>query len=311
MHVVLRKANERTASAAEKLISSQCPPEIGLTLIEERPFEKALKACYNAGLDAGREWTVTIDADMLLLPGAIDRLVESAIAMPECNIELEGRVFDKVIGVYRPAGLRIYRTELLDRAMKLIPPYGQVIRPEYETLQAMGRLGYPSRFIPDVLALHDFEQFYFDLYRKSFVHARKHAWLVGSILERCQANIVTDPDFLVILKGLWDGLTTNDTVSIDRQLFVEKGERALQELGLMEKEPIETEAFIRNFESFSAEAMQGHDIPNMETYDQPTPSLPPGLAGSVVHRIRKRGLLRGSVASFGALLCKIGRSLDT
>ncbi|QQO52292.1 MAG: hypothetical protein N838_01720 [Thiohalocapsa sp. PB-PSB1] len=309
--LVLRAAGERTASVSEALIKAQCPSDVELTLIDEQPFEKALQACYRAGLEAGRDWTIMIDADLMLLRGAIEGLLRAAAEQTSSHVQLQGRIFDKITGVYRSAGPRIYRTDLLEQALHLIPASGQAIRPEYETLQAMERLGHPSRFVPDVFALHDFEQFYCDLYRKAFVHARKHAWLVGSMLERCRDNLADDPDFLVMLKGLWDGLTMSDEVSIDRRLFIDKGEMALSELGLTEKEPLNTEIFMRNFECFVADATQNYELPPMAIYDKPQEPVPSGLRGSVVHRVRKRGLLGGSVASFGALLCKMGRALDS
>ena len=312
VHVVLRTANERTVFISEALVRAQCPPDVGVTLIKERPFEKALRACYQAGLDAGQRWTITVDADVMILPGAINGLVKSAETMPQCNVQLEGRVFDKVLGVYRPAGLRIYRTDLLHRAMRFIPPMGQTIRPEYETLLAMGRLGFPSRFVPDIFALHDFEQFYIDLYRKAYVHAYKHSWLVSDLLKRCRDYLKNDPDFLILLKGLWDGLTMNDAVSIDCSLFKEKAVKALQELGFREKEPINVEEFLESFRTFSSEATRGYTVPPKDTCDTPVlQPLPHGFRDSVINRTRKRGFLRGSVASFGAFLAKIGRALDS
>lgn len=310
-HVVVRAANERTASASESLIKRQCPLEAKITTVNQYPFEKALRASYQSGIDAGLDWTITVDADTLLLPGAIRGLVAAAEAMPQNYVQLQGRVFDKIMGVYRQAGLRIYRTALLNKAINMIPDPGQAIRPEYATLQAMGELGHPSRFMPDIFALHDFEQFYFDLYRKAFVHARKHTWLVGPMLERCRANLFNDPDFRFILKGLWDGLTTDNAVSIDRRIFVEKGENVFKELGINEKASLKTEAFIRDFEAYAVKTMRDYEAPPMEIYDRPIPPIPPGLRGSVVHRIRKKGMLGGSIASFGALLCKFGRLLDS
>ena len=178
---------------------------------------------------------MALDADILLAPNAIVELIRAAELMPPHYVQVQGRIWDKILGMYRQAGPRIYRTELLQRALEYVPEAGSEIRPELYVLEQMRKLEHPSRRVSPILGLHDFEQYYRDLYRKSFVHAKKHLELVPHIVQRCSCNLAGDSDFLVILKGLWDGLVYRGSVSIDSTRYLDSFHRAQAELRLEEK----------------------------------------------------------------------------
>jgi hypothetical protein len=235
VHVVVRSANERTTSVATQLACAQLQPDHDISVIAEVPFEAALRATYTIALDVGKKWTMALDADILLAPDAIAELIRAAELMPPHYVQVQGRIWDKIIGTYRPAGPRIYRTELLKLALEYVPEAGSEIRPESYVLEQMGKLGFPSRRVSPILGLHDFEQYYRDLYRKSFVHAKKHLVFLPNILQRCSYHLGGDQDFLVILKGLWDGLMYRGSVSIDSTRYLDSFHRAQAELGLEEK----------------------------------------------------------------------------
>jgi hypothetical protein len=160
LHVVVRSANERTISVATRLACAQLQSDNDICVIAEVPFEAALRATYTIALDAGKKWTMALDADILLAPNAIAELIRAAELMPPHYVQVQGRIWDKILGMYRQAGPRIYRTELLQRALEFVPKAGSEIRPEFYVLQQMGKLGHPSRRVSPVAGLHDFEQYY-------------------------------------------------------------------------------------------------------------------------------------------------------
>src|SRR5690625_1444068 len=86
------------------------------------------------------------------------------------------------------------------------------------------------------MALHDFEQYYKDIYRKSFVHARKHPDLLPDMIKRAVLLKDKDPDYLVMLQAIWDSLIENVEVGIDTRLYTETAENALNKLNLVEKD---------------------------------------------------------------------------
>ncbi|MBL0226738.1 MAG: hypothetical protein IPQ16_14535 [Geobacteraceae bacterium] len=285
-----------------------------LSIVQECPFEAALRKCYEIGIESGKKWMVTVDADVLLSHGSIASLLFAAEQMPGNYFQLEGRIYDKITGIYRQAGHRIYRTEYLKKAINLIPKDATQIRPEYFTLQQMGQLGYLSRRVANVVGLHDFEQYYGDYYRKAFIHAVKHKWHVNSYIERC-ARYHQDVDFLVILKGLCDGLESNDNVSIDKSKFIVKSRVALDEMGIIEKEPINnTKSFVHNFESNYAETVSKYSIPDFQTQDETVFPVADescfGWYNKTKLNFERLGPINGSVSLVGKLLKHIGQYLD-
>lgn len=285
-----------------------------MSVISEVPFEVALRATYEAGIRAGKTWTVTLDADVLLSNDAISNLLEHARQMPTNYLQLEGRIYDKILGTYRRAGHRVYRSEFLPDALGQIPPPGIQIRPEYFTITEMGRLGHASRYVGCVVGLHDFEQSYSDLYRKAMVHAKKHTYLAPALIERCAERMHDDTDFLVVLKGLWDGLTTKASLTIDRRAFVDRASEALQVLGVREKDRIEDEdRFAKGFAQMFARIVSQERAPDIPVADDPCKSeaaADPGWVGKAQLRIAKHGWAKGCTASLGALLKLVGHRLD-
>jgi hypothetical protein len=312
MILVIRSSNERTFAVCKELCLSNSL-KINLSIVQECPFEVALRECYKIGIESNKKWMVTIDADVLLFKKSIERLIYNAELMPPEYIQLEGRVFDKITGMYRQAGHRVYRIKFLPLALNQIPSDGTQIRPEYYTLQQMGRLGYPSRRIPDVLGLHDFEQSYFDIYRKSFIHARKHPYWVKDMIERCAKLLHKDLDFLVILKGLWDGLTTKDSLSIDRRKFSCLWEKARKTLLLDEKPPMnDIDGFIQSSPALFERIKSQNPSPIFVTMDEPSAEMTKknGWSPGVKRRISKHGAIKGSIAILGGFLTRIGKILD-
>ena len=239
--IVIRTADERTAAVCTELVSSQAR-RANIQVLNERPFEAALRKTYETGIRLAAPWTMTVDGDVLLRNGAIEDFVASAEELPSNFVQIEGRVHDKLVGSYRQAGHRIYRTALLSKALQLVPNPGEQIRPEFSVLHKMALLGHPSRRIGAVLGIHDYEQFYRDLYRKAFVHANKHPELIHHFVTRAKASMQYDLDFKVFLRGLRRGLEHSGPVHIDVAAF---GDRAaeLTSLGLQERPRLQPDAF--------------------------------------------------------------------
>jgi len=296
VHVVVRSANERTTSIAKRLARAQLGSDDNISVIAEVPFEAALRATYMIALDAGKKWTMALDADILLSPNAIAELRREAELMPPHYLQVQGRILDKIIGMYRQAGPRIYRTALLRRALEYVPEAGCEIRPESYVLQQMGELGHPSRRVSPMLGLHDFEQYYRDLYRKSFVHAKKHAELVPQLVERCSRNLHDDPDFSVILKGLRDGLAHRGPVAIDSIRYIESFHRAQKELRIHEKSELSDErqfetsipCYLQLVTKTPPSASEMDDLPPVARSDvegPPTETRKRGFAGRLFRRL--------------------------
>jgi glycosyltransferase involved in cell wall biosynthesis len=306
--IVIRSSGERTLEVCEKLLQSQSK-DFKIHIIEEQPFDAALLSCYKIGISSGADWLITVDADMLLIDGSIETLLLEAEAMPDNYFHLQGTIFDNITGTIRWAGPRIYRTTYLGKAITFLESSESRIRPEYSTIQFMIQCGYPSRSISQTLCLHDYDQFYKDLYRKAYIHAIKHEELLIELIRRCKLLMDTNPDFRVILKGLVDGVGSTDAVSIDTRLFHKKAEVALSELNLEEKSSIHHSVSEQAKKEFNAvrgmEYTQRYQdyISNTDKRDS--------LWGNLKLVLSKKGIIRGVLFLVGASMAKMGERIKS
>ncbi|MCH2213510.1 MAG: hypothetical protein MK110_19605 [Fuerstiella sp.] len=253
--IVIRSAGERTTQLCESLLSRQVVPE-HIRTIREVPFSQAVIRTFELGLKFGLPWTVAVDADVLVHPRAVHSLVALAEAGCASDFRLDVRLIDKLFGVPRCVGMHLYRTSHLDQALCFARACERVHRPEYHVVEQMRTVGYTDSEVEAVLGLHDFEQFYGDLYRKGFVHAQKHAELQEPLTRMWKRWSVVDPDFQAVLAGSKSGRDTGGTAVTDARQFT----RSLADLGLKnlsEKPPLEIDdpvaqdldVFIGDFDS--------------------------------------------------------------
>ncbi len=293
--VVVRTAGERTAAICRALLLRQLPAG-HLHLVDERPLEAALRRCYQIGIDSGAEWMMTVDADVLGRAGAVPDLLRRAIRMPQRYVQVEGRIRDKLRGGYREAGHRVYRTRYLSRALAALPRDGAEIRPEFATLERLSRQGYPSLKCGIRFGIHDYEQYYRDLYRKAFVHGQKHPHWTLEVLPRWKAQADHDPDFAIAMRGYCDGLQSATPARIDARRYADDAARAMHQLGLAEKAPLDDDP-----ETLAAiEALQAVVLATAPD-DEPAP------AGARLRALYRRfGVARAGLAVFGSWLNRLG-----
>ena len=298
--VVIRTVNERTFKTCRSLVLRQVSKQI-VHVVNDQPFEATLKRCYQIGIDSSAEWMMTLDADILLREGAVESLLSAAQRMPPDYIQAEGLVFDKLTGLYRKAGHRIYRIQHLKTAIRYIPEHRVEIRPEFSVLTKMMSLGFPSLEISEVYGIHDYEQYYADIYRKAFIHANKHPEWISRFVNRWKENAPIDSDYLVGLRGLYDGLLSQSEKFIDRRDYTLDAKRALKELGITEKSQLEDEDKTEYVKSI---LNQAGPIPNSKL-----------KKATKLHKknLREKYLILGPWRLipylFGASLCKLGNKI--
>ena len=299
--VVIRSAGERTVEACKASVLKQVRKEC-LYVVQECPFEAALQKTYEIGLESNADWLMTLDADVFLREDAVSKLLLEAEKLPAHYFHIEGLVHDKLTGMYRKAGHRLYRTKYLQTARQLIPRDGSEIRPEYAILQRMETKGFPSLEINAVFGIHDYEQFLRDIYRKAFVHAHKHPNWLPQLFTRFKHLANKQDDFRIALRGLYDGLLSFDEVKIDTRDFVGAADNALEELGLQEKEPMS----IEEYDSRWVEEILA------ETGELPCSQDSNSLNAKLVRlksRYDRLGTLRIVPYFFGAMLCDVGATI--
>ena len=232
--VIVRSANERTRDLSHYLLCDQIPKD-NIVVISEYPFTRALRSSFKRAIDLMRPWTLCVDADMLLRRNSVQTLLSWASEADSKTFQVQGHLFDKMFCGPRRAGPRLYRTSLLPKALDCLPSDHISVRPEAFVCKQMATLGYLSIHKHLTLGLHDFEQYYRDIYRKAFVYAHKHAVYLHHLEPLWQRLAGEDPDYRVALWGLRDGRLSHGTVSLDARCFPQDLSPQLDRHGLREK----------------------------------------------------------------------------
>ena len=264
--VVIRSVEERTTKLCEKLILKQGLSEDCVHVVKEVPFSKAMRVSYEIGIKSAKKWTYFIDADVLLKENSLNQILTIGETMPIEVFGLSGKLLDKLFGNTRSVGNHLFRTTYLNRMLDAIADYNEeTIRPESFAKNVLKGQGLKWVKHSMRLGLHDFEQHYHDIARKSFVHGRKHTDQLSEIVTFWLKNSDYDKDYQAALIGLSKGLIHQEKVKINTRLFNNLQSEVKQIMG--SKSAKDSEWRIKNF----------HDIQNIlsqkDHYFQPSDKL--------------------------------------
>lgn len=232
MKIIIRSCGERTEQRCISLAKKHGKPH----LINAFPFGETLRQSYEMAIGWDQDFVPMVDADVLLHPGTIKFAVNKLKTLPKNVFCWDGNTNDKVMIKKRRAGIHIYRRDLLSQAMQYIED--NQLKPESHVRREMQKnhdaITHSEGF---VFGMHDFEQFYRDLWRKSFAQSRKLAGMIRrnpAIIKRWSRLSLRDNDYKVILAAHKQGRTYRGDIIIDaRQNY--GASNGLKRLGLKEK----------------------------------------------------------------------------
>ena len=236
--VIIRSAGERTLDACYQLLANIFEKE-QIHIIEEVPFSKAVLRSLELGIEEKRPWFACVDADVLVHEEGVLNLLEYADNAPNEVFEIQGLILDKFFPVRRPAGNHLYRTKYAHRALSMIPKEGTTLRPEATLLKNMAQAGYPWMQCDAVVGIHDFEQYYADIFRKCFLQAHKHDYLFQHILDYWLLKSTTDKDFEVANLGALYGFSFKGEIRIDKSFQMDLAYYVFNIIGISEKKHLE------------------------------------------------------------------------
>lgn len=215
--VIIRSVDERTEGLCKELATDVFPSE-NIAVITDRPFSVTLRRSLQFGLKAGLPWTFCLDADVLIDKDRIHELFGRAREESHSIFEIHGFVYDKFFNECRPAGNHLYRTEHLNEAIIHVPAEGLSLRPETTMIKSMHTRHLYNRYYTDlVIGIHDFEQYYLDIFSKGYLHANKHVKHLSRLLPYWKSMAAKDKDFEVLLWGISAGIAQT------AQVFADKG----------------------------------------------------------------------------------------
>lgn len=253
-HVVIRAAGERTEAACAHIAAQELGQD-RVTVIHEVPFSEAVRRGFEIGAEAGRDWTLCLDADVLLAEGAIADLCRAAEAEAAGDgrlFEIDALVADKLLGQVRAAGVHLYRTALLPEALQHVRFDPKKRRPESQVKKAMRARGCRTGEVALVAGLHDFEQYHRDIFRKVFTHTRKHERFMDYAARYWRRLGQVDADMRVaylsccLARGVneltdFSDVPENEKVAIDLRAFPRNIDAILAPAGLTEKAPLDAD----------------------------------------------------------------------
>ncbi|MCG2590800.1 hypothetical protein [Rhodohalobacter sulfatireducens] len=303
--VTIRSTGERTEKACIRSLLKEGIRESQINLIREAPFKKSLETCFQTAYKAQTKWLLTVDADMIIIPGTLRGFFQMAEEMPEQNLQIQGNNLDKFFASVRSGGPRIYRVDYLRTAYEISKNLPDNIRPESNVISELGEKEHPSRYISTVNCIHDFGQYYSDIYRKSYAHSIKHIKKLPKILQNTADKRAIDPDYKVFIKGIFDSLLSDIDVSIDKRILKDETAQALQQLHISEKkdipESIDVQKIIKEYSLLD----QWISYENCRIKD--VPRTPTRL---ISENLKKKGNIKGIMYLFGLTLSRAGEYLQ-
>jgi len=246
--LIIRAAGERTEEACRRLAERQVGAG-NVVVLHEKPFSRAVMRSLEVGIEAGRPWTVLLDADILLAPGDVDAIVARIADTPDDTYLVLGRTLCKFHGGSIPGGLKAVRTSLLDEALATTRAQEGSLLPEAALNHAMAARGNALARVPDIWGIHDYEQSYRHIFLKMVARARKSSREAPMLLARAEELSGSDPDFRVAAWGLRVGLAAAGDPGAPREYDWENDfpefELMLKEAGLSPKPPLDVARALR------------------------------------------------------------------
>ncbi|WP_417237084.1 MULTISPECIES: hypothetical protein [Flavobacteriaceae] len=201
--VIIRATDERSIEACKQCVLTEIK-ESNLHIIKEVPFSKAVQKTFEIGIASNEKWTLAIDADLILLPNAITNMLKAAEKYNDNLYVFQGFILDKFKCGIRQGGPHLYKTENLKIALKLVDDIEMSLRPESDIYKKMSKQGYDIVLEKKIYALHDFFQYYKDIYRKAYFHGIKHkGW--KTLLPKWLDKGSLDFDYRIASIGFLDG----------------------------------------------------------------------------------------------------------
>jgi len=299
--VTVRSTGERTEKACIQSLLDEGIEKSQIHIIREAPFKKSLETCFKKAIEAKSKWLLTFDADMILIPGMLSGFFEMAEEMPEENLQIQGKILDKFFASVRSGGPRIYRVKHLHEAYEISKNLPDNIRPESNVISCLGKQGHPSRYISTVICIHDFGQYYADIYRKSYAHSIKHIKKLPKILKNTAYRNANDPDYKVFIKGIFDSLLSDTDVSIDKRILKEETNEALNQIDIREKNDVPDSIDVQQI--LNKYSVSDFYLSFDECNYKDVPSNPTGL---VSQNLNNKGFMKGLIFLFGLSLTRIG-----
>jgi len=249
--VVIRTTGERTLPVLKAKLLEEVSIN-DLHIVQEEPFEKALQSCYRIGLQSGKKWLITFDADILPKKNILNELLRFSKTINDNVFMYNGYVYDKFMLKYRRAGYRVFKTKALEMALSYLPEPGNELRPESYVINKMLDKGYVKKNFQYFGGLHDYYQKYEDIYRTVYLHSNKHFKRCLNVFDQWVDKSKIDYDYIIAIRAFSDAIIYKDKAITDSRFYKGKYELARSQLDLIEKSNISLEKYSNYYDIISS-----------------------------------------------------------
>lgn len=237
---VVRTIGERTEEVCVELVRRQKGENEKLSILTENTHVDAIDKTFMLGLRSDAEWLVAIDADMLLLPNGVSVMREE-IKSCDANVFVAyPAVYDKLYSMRR-WGVTLYRTSMLEELYDVFKELKNKhhLKIEGGAIKEVAKREKEIFLSRKVVAIHDFYQYYRDLYRKVYLNTIRNPGYNKSAKKKWAKAKKYDKDYLVMLQAMKDAQTesrelTNSMYDFSSEELTER----IESLGLKEKGPL-------------------------------------------------------------------------
>lgn len=214
----MRTIGERTEKCLIDRISDEFPT-VSLAVASDYPSSKTLEKAFQLAMESGKKWSIHLDADVLLMPGALQKMFNVLGQLEEKVFAVRFLIADPLLGTIRFAGNQTYRIDYIPYALPFAQNSKDKLRPDRHVIEKMEAKGYLFADVKQVvIGVHDAEQFYRDIYRKCFVYSFKHLNKADEFIPHWRSD-ESNLDFKVARKGFADGVQHLEQVNIDARLM--------------------------------------------------------------------------------------------
>lgn len=237
--LVFRTIGERTFEPCKNIVLQKVSAEQVFS-VGNTPFLETLRRGYEVGIREKRRWTLFIDGDILLSDQALPALEALVPSLPENVFALKASLFDALLGFVGSFGMMLYRTCYLEKAFEASSDAHLSLKAEKHVIQALSQSGLIYlRWDCPPLGFSDYEQYYKDIFRTAFVHARKHPDWAKHLIPFWRKYHEVNPDYKVALEGYAGGIELPQFPNVQDVAQFPSVEPVLAKLGLSEKRPLE------------------------------------------------------------------------
>ncbi len=223
---------ERTARLSERSLRRHTD---NVMVVENiAPLYMALLSAYRHGIDANKEWLILIGADTVLDYDQMQLFLNRLKYYKKDAFCVSAYLQCKLRSVPR-TGAYAYRRELLETMLDAAKSCTHEMRPQGAMHIQMRMKGYLHIKSKMVVGIHDYEQYYYDIYRTAHLLAKK--WSSQYITNCITGWPANDQDYRAAMMGINGDGNTNGIPDIrhyDREAITE----LLKKAGIREKKKL-------------------------------------------------------------------------